>query len=289
MYGALFVSMDKVASMTKVDVKKRGDAFCEKVSTSIWKEVPASDNPYHVDEARCHGYEHLALVNNKSFSEVLFLLFQGELPTESQIRLFDTLLLSVIHPGPRHNASRAAMNAAVSKTNASHVLPLALNVLGGEWQGSREVFESMKFLQDSHHTPPTECAYEHMALVGDINELDGDLTLAAGFGSTYGSADSYSQRLADNLHSNCDVGPSFKWAAEFVVATAKYNVGWRVTGLFAAVLTDLGFTPYQGELLFQIASAPGIAAQAAEKSAARITEMPFVPDANYTLESSESR
>jgi citrate synthase len=256
--------MGKVASMAKVDVKKRGDAFCEKVSTAIWKEMPASDNPYHVDEARCHGYEHLALINNKSFSEVLFLLFQSELPNESQRRLFDTLLLSVIHPGPRHNASRAAMNAAVSKTNTSHVLPLALNVLGGEWQGSREVFESMKFLRKNHHISAAECAHEHIALLGNTRESEGDLTLAPGYGSTYGSADSYSQKLADNISSNCDVGLNFKWAAEFVSVGAKLNVGWRVTGLFAAVLTDLGFTPYQGELLFQIASAPGIVASVGE-------------------------
>lgn len=270
--------------MKNIDVTKRGDAFCEKVSTAIWNEIPSNDNPYHATEARCHGYEHLSLINNKSFSEVLFLLFQGELPSKSQIKLFDTLLLSVIHPGPRHNASRAAMNAAVSKTNASHVLPLALNVLGGEWQGSREVFESMKFLSKSQHIPAVECAHEHIALAGDISELVGDWTLIAGFGSTYGSADTYSQKLADNITFNCELGSSFKWAVEFVAAITKLNVGWRVTGLFAAVLTDLGFTPYQGELLFQIASAPGIAAQASEKSEGHITEMPFVPDESYIIE-----
>ena len=270
--------------MAKVDVKKREDPFCEKLSTAIWKETPSLDNPYHVKEARCHGYEHLALANNKSFAEVLFLLFRGELPDTVEKQLFDTLLISVIHPGPRHSASRAAMNAAVSKTHVSHILPLALNVMGGEWQGSREVFQGMKFLSRNMDKSASDCARDQVALLQEQGGTQGDVTVAPGFGSSFGSADSYSEKLAENLFKRCHVGPCMQWANDFVGAIPLANVGWRTTGLFSAVLNDLGFTPYQGELLFQIASAPGIAAQAAEKSDKPITDIPFVSDENYTIE-----
>lgn len=269
--------------MAKVDVKRRDDQFSDKVETAIWKEKPAEDNPYHAEEVRLFGYDHLALANNTSFAEVFFLLFRGELPNAEQKTLFETLLISVIHPGPRHVAARAAMNAAVSKTHVSHILPLSMNVMAGEWQGSREVFQAMKFLSRNLHNSPDTCARDTLAALADC-ERQGDLTAAPGFGSTYGTADAYAQKLADNLFANCVAGGNMQWARQFVSCLEGTDAGWRVTGLFAAALCDLGFTPYQGELLYQIASAPGIAAQAAEKSDQPITAMPFVSDQNYTIE-----
>jgi len=269
--------------MAKVDVKRRDDQFSDKVETAIWKEKPSQVNPFHAEEVRCFGYDHLALINKKSFAEVFFLLFRGELPDEAQKTLFESLLISVIHPGPRHVASRAAMNAAVSKTHVSHILPLSMNVMAGEWQGSREVFQAMKFLSRNLQESPEACAEEKISALGSTGK-EGDLTVAPGFGSSYGTADAYAKKLADNIFEHCMAGEYMQWARQFVACINEAEAGWRVTGLFAAALCDLGFTPYQGELLYQIASAPGIAAQAAEKSDQPITAMPFVSDQNYTIE-----
>lgn len=269
--------------MAKVDVKRRDDQFSDKIETAIWKEKPSLSNPFHAEEIRCFGYDHLALVNKKSFAEVFFLLFRGELPDEAQRTLFESLLISVIHPGPRHVAARAAMNAAVSKTHVSHILPLSMNVMAGEWQGSREVFQAMKFLSRNLQSAPEGCARDRLSALSDTDK-EGDLCVAPGFGSSYGTADTYAQKLADNLFAHCVEGESLHWARQFVACIEESGAGWRVTGLFAATLCDLGFTPYQGELLYQIATAPGIAAQAAEKSDQPITAMPFVSDQNYTIE-----
>lgn len=267
--------------MKKVEEKKRGDAFCQRISTAVWKEVPDSDNPFQIAEARCHGYEHLALVNNGSFSDVLFLLMKGELPNPEQSLLFDKLLISIIHPGPRHNASRAAMNAAVTKTNVSHVIPLALNVFSGEFLGSHEVFNCMKYLERNIKLIPSEVAADALERLSDV---DGDKNPAPGFGTVYGDKDPYSQKLADNISSTCETGKYFSWACLFANALSEENCGWRMTGLFAAGMKDLGFTPYEGEMIFQIGSAPGIAAQAAEKFGRPITDMPFIPEENYVIE-----
>lgn len=266
--------------MKKVDEKNRGDDFCQRISTAIWKETADADNPYQVTEARCHGYEHMALVNNRRFSDVLFLMFKGELPGAEQADLFEKLLVSVIHPGPRHDACRAAMNAAVTKTNVSHVLPLALNVFSGEFLGSHEVFNAMKFLERNLEQDPGECA-ENLANGASV---EGDRSPAPGFGSMFGSRDPYSQLLANNLLADAQPGVYLTWAQSFVSALADRDCGWRVAGLFAAVMKDLGFDAYQGEMIFQIASAPGIAAQAAEKFGKPITEMPFIPEENYVIE-----
>lgn len=272
--------------MDKVDESSRRDQFCEKITTSIWQEIASKDNPYQSSQVRCHGYEHLQLINNKSFIDVLFLLFKGELPTAAEHKLLERLFLSLIHPGPRHNASRAAMNAAVSKTHVGHILPLALNVLSGEINGSHEVYRCMKFLQKHIDQAPDQAAKQVLMRVDTLctKTPERDLQPEAGFGSLYGDADRYASKLAENLFANCEVGKHMLWAKQMIHVLGSKNIGWKTTGLAAAALLDLGFSPYSGEMLFQMASLPGIAAQAEEKSNCPITDMPFISEENYVIE-----
>ncbi|WP_339891330.1 hypothetical protein [Neptuniibacter pectenicola] len=271
--------------VNNVDESSRNDAFCDKISTAIWQETPSAENPYTINEARCHGYEHLALINNRSFSEVLFLLFQGELPTPEQHQLLERLLTSLIHPGPRHNACRAAMNAAVSKTHVSNILPLSLNVFSGEQGGSHEVFQAMKYLQQHYETSPLDAANTLTKTANTLrmNAAEGDIMPAAGFGTYYGSADTYAKKLVDNLVQSCTAGPHLHWANAMIEGVKDPTISWRIAGVAGACLLDLGFSPYKGELIFQIACAPGIAAQAAEKADSPITEMPFLAEENYVI------
>ncbi|WP_136679503.1 citrate synthase [Neptunomonas sp. XY-337] len=268
--------------MKNVNEARRDEHFAEQISTAIWHEKPSDDNPFISRESRCHGYEHLALMQQKSFAEVIFLLFRAELPTQDEHTLFNELLIALIHPGPRHNATRAAMNAAVSKTHSSHILPLALQVLGGQWQGSEEVFLAAKFLLKSQGQAPEDFTIDTPAELTTDNTKP-ELQLAPGFGSLYGTRDTYTHQLADRLLALPQAGKMMQWGQQLITAQANERIGWRISGLTAACLVDLGFSPYQAELIFQIASAPGIAAQAAEKTDQPITAMPFLKDKDYVI------
>ena len=83
-------------------IKKRALKFDSKTITKIWQEIPSDYNPYLTEEIRCHGYDLFELIKKKSFVDVLFLLFVGELPTKEQTLLLETLLIGLINPGPRH-------------------------------------------------------------------------------------------------------------------------------------------------------------------------------------------
>ena len=61
-------------------VVSRNDVFSERTATKIWQEVESQDNPYLADSCLCHGYDLLELTKKRSFVEVLYLLFRGELP-----------------------------------------------------------------------------------------------------------------------------------------------------------------------------------------------------------------
>ena len=56
-----------------------------------------------------------------------------------------------------------------------------------------------------------------------------------------------------------------------------------VSGIAAAVFTDLGFSPRAGAGLFQLLGAPGLLAHGAELANKPVTAMPFVKDENYAI------
>ena len=134
-------------SEQKLNVRKRDERFTDRTVTRIWQEEPLPKNPYLAEKCSCHGYDILELAKKRSFVDVLFLLFQGELPERNQAELLEVLMIALINPGPRHPATRASMNAAVGKANPAHILPVGLAVLSGAHLGGEEVSGAMRFLR----------------------------------------------------------------------------------------------------------------------------------------------
>ncbi len=164
-------------------IQKRRGEYASRVATRIWQEDAAPDNPYLAGSCRCHGYDLLELMTKRSFVDVLFLLFSGELPTGEQARLLETLMVGCINPGPRHPATRAAMNAGVGKTHPVHILPIALSVMGGSHLGGEEVEGAMRFLRSTISKDAGEQARE--LLHGQGRPDEGDWHVAPGFGSRF--------------------------------------------------------------------------------------------------------
>ncbi len=266
-------------SSTKVE--KRDIRFAERTVTRIWQEIPTPDNPYLAAECRCHGYDILELARKRSFVDVIFLLFQGELPTPEQAKLLEILAISLINPGPRHPASRAAMNAGVGKTNPAHILPIGLSVLSGEHLGGQEVSASIRFLRKKNGASVNELVEE---LLNQERPQEGDFHIAPGFGSRFGGIDPMPQKTIDLLLSNRASGKSLSWGNEFAATLHPHGMGWLAPGVAAAVFCDLGFLPQAGAGLFQLISAPGILAQGLEMSNKPISAMPFLDEEHYVIE-----
>jgi citrate synthase len=60
--------------------------------------------------------------------------------------------------------------------------------------------------------------------------------------------------------------------------------GLLITGVTAAVFSDLGFQPKAGGSLFQLLGSPGLVAHGLEMSGKPLLAMPFVKDENYFIE-----
>ncbi len=267
-------------------VKSRNEPFVDRVATRICQEVPSAHNPYIAESCQYHGYDALELAKKRSFSDVIFLLQAGELPSEQASQLFETLLVLLCNPGPRHPATRAAMNAGVGKTNPAHILPISQSVMSGEHLGGGEVSACMTFLRKHRKNVPAEIAHE---LIAESERPEaGDWHIAPGFGSRFGDIDIIPERNAALLMTLPGKGLALDWANEFVKPLHEHNTGWLITGLAAAVFLDLGFHPRAGAGLFQIASSPGLLAHGLELANKPRTAMPFPDDEHYFYEPKNS-
>lgn len=254
--------------------------FNGRTVTKLWQEIPDAENPYLAARCRCHGYDILELAEKLSFVEVLFLLFKGELPSRQEARLLETIFIAMINPGPRHPATRAAMNAAVSRTNTQHLLPIGLSVLSGSYLGGGEVLAAMRFLADNLSLHPEETA---AACLLPQRPLEGDFHPAPGFGSRFGGIDPLPAQLADILCEMPGCGKNLRWGKDFAALLRPQAMGWLSTGIAAATLCDLGFTPWAGAGLFQLMNAPGILAHGLELADKPLTFMPFLAEEHYVI------
>ena len=262
-------------------VKARKDKFVKKQSTKIWLEKPDEVNPYISVQNRCYGYDLMDLFEKRSYIEILFLIFRGELPSTNQAQLLESLMKILINPGPRHPATRSAMLTGIGKTNPAHILPISLGILSGSHLGSEEVAKSIRFLRKHRRTDPEETA---MSLATERRETDGDAHPAPGFGSRFGSIDPMAEQFAQKLCRLPEAGKALRWGQDFSTALNNYNMGWLTTGVAAAALTDLGFSQHEGAGFFQIISAPGLLAHGLEFINKPFTAMPFPTDEDYIIE-----
>jgi len=265
-----------------IKVKSRNEAFTDKTRTNIWHELPSDNNPYIASVCHCHGYDLIELMQKRSFIEVFFLLYRGELPNQEQAQLLEKLMIALINPGPRHPATRAAMNAGVGKTDSVHILPIALSIMGGEHQGAACIEPAMRFIRKNTKHDPAELAQQFVTELSD--DVEGDITIAPGFGNRFGGIDQMPAHIAQLLIAEPASGKCMQWGQAFALSLNNNNMGWHTTGLAAAVFADLGFQPRMGAGLFQLLSAPGLFAHGIELANKPTTAMPFIKDENYVIE-----
>lgn len=265
-------------------VRSRNDAFAERTATRIWRENPSDTNPYIAQSASCHGYDLFELIKKRSFVEVFYLLFRGELPNQAEAEILEALMIALINPGPRHPATRAAMNTGIGKTEPVHILPIASAVLGGKHMGGGEIETIMRFLRRQQRLDAKDF---FITLTGGSSKSTSpnvpDPNIP-GFGQQHGGIDLMASAIAKHLSSLNGAGPALAWGNILAEHAKTQNVGWLTTGVAAAVFADLGFQPRAGGCLYQLLGAPGLIAHGIEMSNKPITAMPFVSDTNYVIE-----
>lgn len=262
--------------------QSRKDQFTQKIATSICLELPQEDNPYVAKSRHIMGYEQSALAAKYNFTDILYLQFRGELPTPEQSQLLSRLMVSISNLGPRHEASRAAMNAGIGRTNLNHIIPISLMVAAGKHNGSQSVFDSMRFIKSSIESEPQDI----LASLDPASEQSPHYQPIPGFGSLAGTQDPIAAGLIENIYQDIALGSYTSWVKQFAQECQQQPcpIGPLLSGATAAVLLDLGFNEKQGLFIFQLAIAPSLAAYGLEKFGQPLTQMPFLDESKYDIE-----
>jgi citrate synthase len=248
----------------------------EVIHSRIWEEFPEPDNPFAAAACYCSGYDVYGdLLGKASWIEYLYLLFKLEPPTPEQARLLEGLAVALANPGPRDHSVQAAMCGGVGGSTAASCLMAALAVGAGQYGGAHEVALAMSYWQECG----TELAAWQELLRHPSKEERADVWLPIehppGF-DPHGASCTTPVRQTLAFLAQCSPGLALTWLQTHrPELEAMADCPLAMTGVAAAALIDLAFSPEQGEMLYLLSRLPGAAVHALEQQEYGWRRFPF--------------
>lgn len=245
------------------------------IRSRIWREEPEPDNPFAARAAYVRGYDvYGEMLGHARWVEMLYLLFKEEAPSAAQADMLEALAVALANPGPRDAAVHAAMCGGVCGSTAASSLMAALAVGAGQLAGGREVHVAMEGWAECG----ADLAAWRQRLAG-LPAIPGSIWPAPehppGF-DPHGvsTARPVLQTLA--CLAAYRTGPYLPWLQQNLTALeTAAGCPLALSGVAAAALSDLGFTPEQGEMLHLLLRLPGAAAHALEQQPLGYKKFPF--------------
>ncbi len=247
------------------------------VHTRIWREEPEPDNPFATRAAYCRGYDVFGqMVGRTRWVEMLVLLFRDELPGNAALDMLEALAVALANPGPRDPSIHAAMCGGVGGSTAAACLIAALSVGAGRHHGARDVFDAMTAWGICGADAGAWAAYVRREQQDEV-EVFPPREHPAGFEPNGVSTPTPVRQLLETL-ARIGASPALSWLARHrVEMETAVGLPLEMSGVAAAALFDLGFTPAEGEMLYLLLRLPGAAAHALEQQGLGYRRFPFYP------------
>jgi len=215
-------------------------------------------------EAYVRGYKLEDLVGNLTFTEAIYLVLKGELPTEREAKMLDAIFVSVVEHSIAPPSVIAA-RAVVSGGNGLNVGVGAGILAFGEAHGGA-LEGAMKFLQENLGKNPEEVVKEYLSQGRRI----------PGYGHRYYKEyDPRTKKLFEIAKELGFYGDYCQFALEVEKAIAKIKgkkLVLNVDGAIAAIVSQMGFDWRLGKGFFIIGRIPGLVAHVYEEL---VMEKPF--------------
>jgi citrate synthase len=237
----------------------------EELFMDPWRTAIVDSRDGHI---RMRGYDVASLMTDRTFTDTIFLLHQGRLPSPSERALLDAILTAVADHGSGA-PSCAAARLAASGNRQSLSAAVAAGILavgddhGGAGSGCMEMIAAGLALAQGDGIDLEEAARR---VVTDARAAGKRLP---GFGHRVHTTDPRTAILFDMARAggNTGNGVAFVEALERAIAELVKPLPINVDGALAAVLHDLGFSPPFGRLVFIIGRVAGLTAEVAEELA----------------------
>jgi citrate synthase len=220
---------------------------------------------------RYRGYPVEQLIGNVSFAQMIWLMLRGELPSESEARLLDSVLMSAVDHGPQAPGIAIARMAATCGVGLNNAMASAVNVLGDVHGGAGEQAVEL-YLEIARDCDAGRDLSE--ATAGALDRFfAGDQEFVPGFGHRFHPLDPRAPRLLELVDEAAAGGVvSGRFAAigrqiEREIETRKGKlVPMNIDGASAVIYAELGFPPPLARGLFCLSRSVGILAHAWEQT-----------------------
>jgi citrate synthase len=228
-----------------------------------WRTAIVDSRDGHI---RVRGYDIAELMTGRTFTDTIFLLNRGQLPTTAERALLDAILTGVADHGSGA-PSCAAARLAASGNRQSLSAAVAAGILaigddhGGAGSGCMEMIQAGLSRARAESVSLADAAHQ---LVAQGREAGKRLP---GFGHRVHQTDPRTAILFEMARTGGVAGDgiAFIEAMERALATVVRPLPINIDGALAAVLHDLGFSPPFGRLVFIIGRVAGLSAEVAEE------------------------
>lgn len=222
------------------------------------------------DKIVTRGYNQRDLIEKIRYSDMIFLLLRGRLPTLKEARIFNHVLVSFCDHGVTPPSTQTARLIASSGSPLNSAVAGALLSFGHKHAGAIE--KTMELYQSKISTARLidDPDIDNKQIVSLAIEVYKDYVLKGkkvpGFGHRYHSTDPRADKLIEMAIKEGFIGPHLKLALAIQdLVFEKKNIKLNVDGANAAILSDLGFDPELGLGVFIIGRVPGIIAHIHEE------------------------
>ncbi len=223
------------------------------------------------DKIVTRGYNQRDLIEKIRYSDMVFLILKGRLPTIKEGKVFNHVLVSFCDHGVTPPSTQTARLVASSGSPMNSAIAGALLSFGHKHAGAIE--KTMELYQSKinslHLTDDSGIDNKQIAslAIEIYNEYIVGGKKIPGFGHRYHDVDPRAEKLMEIMIKHGFIGPHIKLAlAVEDLVYEKKNIRLNVDGANAAILSDLGFSPDLGLGVFIIGRIPGIIAHIHEEN-----------------------
>jgi citrate synthase len=222
------------------------------------------------DKIVTRGYNQRDLIEKIRYSDMVYLLLKGRLPSPMEGKIFNHVLVSFCDHGVTPPSTQTARLVASSGSPMNSAVAGALLSFGHKHAGAIE--KTMSLFQSKvdsiYRTGDSGIDNKQIAsLAIDVYTEYSNNKKIPGFGHRYHNVDPRADKLMEIVIKEGFIGPHIKLALALEdLIYEKKNVRLNVDGANAAILSDLGFTPDLGFGVFIIGRTPGIIAHIHEEN-----------------------
>ncbi len=230
-----------------------------------WRTAIVDSKNGHI---RIRGYDVPSLMTGRTFTDTIFLLHQGRLPTQAERALLDAILTGVAdHGSGAPSCATARLAASGNRQSLSAAVAAGLLAVGDDHGGAGS--GCMEMIASGITHARTQGVSLDVAATETVAATRASGKRLAGLGHRVHTTDPRTAILFDLARAGgiAGDGVAFMEALERAAAAQIKPLPINIDGALAAVLHDMGFSPPFGRLVFLIGRVAGLTAEVAEELA----------------------